>query len=172
MIRERYVINPRPNVQIAIFRLGFTLGRLGAPRNSGILGAAFSPFATLGSKSNLPAMSGCHIIDFLILENKMDSAKSFQKQNHDDKFNDLLVNEKRAVMLKDLALNLPDVVLNDRQLCDIELLATGLFAPLNGFLCQADYESVLDRMRLQNQLLWPIPVTLDISETNIRSIKQ
>jgi len=63
---------------------------------------------------------------------------------------DLLVDQERSVLLKDIALNLPDITLNDRQLCDFELLATGAFSPLDGFMTRSDYESVLDRMRLQS----------------------
>ena len=59
-------------------------------------------------------------------------------------------------MLKGIAQNLPDLLLNDRQLCDLDLLATGVFSPLDGFMKRLDYESVLDRMRLQNDRLWPI----------------
>ncbi len=54
--------------------------------------------------------------------------------------------------------------LTDRQLCDIELLLCGAFSPLEGFLNQADYDSVLKNMRLADGTLWPIPVTLDVSE--------
>ncbi len=70
---------------------------------------------------------------------------------------------ERAAMLKDLAFKLPDIILNERQLCDFELLATGAFSPLQGFMIRSDYESVLDRMRLQNGTFWPVPVCLDIS---------
>ncbi|MDY6790570.1 MAG: bifunctional sulfate adenylyltransferase/adenylylsulfate kinase [Thermodesulfobacteriota bacterium] len=83
----------------------------------------------------------------------------------------LLVDEKRQTMLKDVAFNLSDITLDDRQLCNLELLTTGAFSPLNGFMTRADYESVLDRMRLQNGVLWPIPICLDISETKAKSIE-
>ena len=65
------------------------------------------------------------------------------------------MDEERKILLKKIAQDLPDVVLNDRQLCDFELLATGVFSPLTGFMLRSDYESVMDRMRLQNGLLWP-----------------
>jgi len=57
------------------------------------------------------------------------------------------------------------ITLNDRQICDFELLATKVFSPLTGFMKQIDYESVLDRMRLESGELWPIPICLDIPES-------
>lgn len=83
----------------------------------------------------------------------------------------LLADENRAKILKDIALKLPDIALSERQLCDLELLATGVFSPLQGFMLQSDYESVLDRMRLQDSTLWPVPICLDIPETTARQIE-
>ena len=83
----------------------------------------------------------------------------------------LVVNEERAATLKNIALSLPDITLNDRQLCDLELLATGVFSPLDGFMCRSDYESVLDRMRLQNKVPWPIPICLGVSEIKARTLE-
>ena len=83
----------------------------------------------------------------------------------------LIVDEERCRLLKDLSLNLPDISLNERQLCDLELLATGVFSPLDRFMSRSDYESVLDRMRLQDETLWPLPITLDISETTAKSLE-
>jgi sulfate adenylyltransferase len=83
----------------------------------------------------------------------------------------LIVNEERATILKEISLNLPDITLNDRQLCDLELLATGVFSPLDGFMTRSDYESVLDRMRLQSNVLWPIPICLGISDTKARTLE-
>jgi sulfate adenylyltransferase len=84
---------------------------------------------------------------------------------------DLRVDEERVRLLKDIALNLPEITLNERQLCDLELLATGGFSPLKGFMIRSDYESVLDRMRLQNNVLWPIPVCLDVDELKARGLE-
>jgi len=83
----------------------------------------------------------------------------------------LLVDKNRQNILKDVAFNLSDITLNDRHLCDLELLATGAFSPLKGFMTRTDYESVLDRMRLQNGALWPIPICLDIPETKAKSLE-
>jgi len=83
----------------------------------------------------------------------------------------LLVDDERAAILKDIVLNLPDITLNDRQLCDLELLANGAFSPLTGFMNRTDYESVLDRMRLQNDILWPLPICLDVSELQAHNLE-
>ncbi len=53
--------------------------------------------------------------------------------------------------------------LNERQLCDLELLLNGGFSPLTGFLTRRDYEAVLTDMRLADGTLWPMPITLDVS---------
>ena len=52
--------------------------------------------------------------------------------------------------------------LTPRQLCDLEMLLSGAFAPLKGFLNQQDYDSVVESMRLANGTLWPMPITLDV----------
>ena len=51
-----------------------------------------------------------------------------------------------------------------RKLCDLELLLNGTFSPIEGFMGPAEYGSVLEDMRLPGGMLWPIPVTLDITE--------
>jgi len=55
-------------------------------------------------------------------------------------------------------------VLTPRQLCDFELLSNGAFAPLSGFLTRRDYDPVVERMRLADGTLWPMPITLDVPE--------
>ena len=97
-------------------------------------------------------------------------AKSQLIPPHGGKLIDLLVDEKRAAILKDIALDLPEIILSDRQMCDLELLANGAFSPLTGFMCRSDYESVLDRMRLQNDLLWPLPICLDVTQVQAKSL--
>lgn len=83
----------------------------------------------------------------------------------------LIVSEERQAVLKKLSSTMPDIILNDRQICDFELLATGVFSPLTGFMTQIDYESVLDRMRLGSGELWPIPICLDIPENLAASLE-
>ncbi len=53
--------------------------------------------------------------------------------------------------------------LTKRQLCDLECILSGLFAPLTGFLNETDYHMVCHNMRLSDGTLWPMPITLDVS---------
>ncbi len=69
------------------------------------------------------------------------------------------------------ALNLKNITLNSRQLCDIELILNGAFNPLDSFLNKSDYDSVLDTMRLENGELWPIPINLDLTKEQIDLIE-
>ncbi len=66
--------------------------------------------------------------------------------------------------LKSEAATLPSWDLSPRQLCDIELLMNGGFNPLTGFLNEADYNGVVSDMRLADGTLWPMPITLDVSQ--------
>jgi sulfate adenylyltransferase len=61
------------------------------------------------------------------------------------------------------AARLPRVRLNAVQYSDVCCIATGVFSPLTGFVGRADYESILDRMRLSNGTVWSIPVTLGVA---------
>ena len=61
--------------------------------------------------------------------------------------------------------------LTPRQICDLELIMNGGFYPLEGFLRREDYEEVVQNMRLANGKIWPIPITLDVSEEFANSIK-
>jgi sulfate adenylyltransferase len=74
----------------------------------------------------------------------------------------LLVPGDERESLKDYAARLPSVQISERAACDLELLATGGFSPLSGFMGLADYARVLDEMRLANGHLFPIPVTLPV----------
>jgi len=86
------------------------------------------------------------------------------KQDNIPALQPLLVDEARAQALKRASLDVPSVTLTQRQLCDLELLMCGAFTPLTGFMGEQSYDRVLDESRLPDGSVWPIPVTLDVTE--------
>ena len=75
---------------------------------------------------------------------------------------DLVVDPTRAAELRAASVDFPSWDLTDRQLCDLELLATGGFSPLTGFNTRQEYDGVINDMRLPDGTLWPMPITLDV----------
>jgi sulfate adenylyltransferase len=76
----------------------------------------------------------------------------------------LIAPAERAADLKSHSREWPSWDLSGRQLCDLELLLSGGFSPLRGFMNRTDYEGVCHKMRLSNGVIWPMPITLDVSE--------
>ncbi|HEV2126972.1 MAG TPA: sulfate adenylyltransferase [Chloroflexota bacterium] len=68
--------------------------------------------------------------------------------------------------------DLPTLRLGSRELCDLELLGNGGFSPLEGFLGEADYRSVVYSLRLANGLVWPIPVVLGTDEIEATHLRE
>ncbi|MGH8243112.1 MAG: adenylyltransferase, partial [Steroidobacteraceae bacterium] len=85
------------------------------------------------------------------------------KEPHGDVLKQLYLTESAAEQEKQRARDYRSWDLTARQLCDVELILNGAFSPLEGFLTEAEYTRVLRDMRLPSGLLWPIPVTLDVS---------
>ena len=83
---------------------------------------------------------------------------------------ELYVSSESAQKLKAEAADLVSWDLTPRQICDLELLMNGGFHPLKGFLSEQDYDSVVETMRLADGTLWPMPVTLDVSDAFAESI--
>jgi len=83
----------------------------------------------------------------------------------------LVAPEPAATLLRREALQLPSWDLTARQVCDLELLMNGAFSPLSGFLGEPDYEGVCREMRLADGTLWPIPITLDVTEELAAGLK-
>lgn len=77
---------------------------------------------------------------------------------------DLLISEEDRIELTEYAARLPSIQLSPRALCDVELLAVGAFSPLDRFMGKADYERVLEEMRLADGTLFPVPITLPVSD--------
>ena len=83
----------------------------------------------------------------------------------------LYLPSEEAAAFKLEAAGYPSWDLSQRQLCDLKLLLNGGFSPLAGFLGEQDYEQVLERMRLRDGTLWPIPVTLDVARKVVDGLR-
>jgi sulfate adenylyltransferase len=76
--------------------------------------------------------------------------------------NRIATDAERERWLEELP-NLQHVTLNNRELSDVEMIATGALSPLEGFMSQRDYEHVCEHGRLANGIPWTIPITLSVS---------
>jgi sulfate adenylyltransferase len=83
---------------------------------------------------------------------------------------DLLVTGSERDRLEEEARHVPKVVVNARELSDLEMLAVGALSPLTGFVGEADYRLILETMHLENGLAWTIPVTLSLSDEEAKRI--
>ena len=77
-----------------------------------------------------------------------------------NKLVNLVVTGQECEELAARAAKLPSIKISMRNLCDLELLATGGFSPLDRFMGKADYERVLHELRLSDGTLFPLPITL------------
>jgi sulfate adenylyltransferase len=84
---------------------------------------------------------------------------------------DLMVDDLRREELRKESREWTSWDLTPRQLCDLELLLNGAFSPLTGFLGQEDFAAVCASMRLADGTLWPIPVTLDVTDEVAHGLK-
>jgi len=91
---------------------------------------------------------------------------------HGGELVDLMVGESRLNEIKEHSVEYASWDLTPRQTNDLELLLTGAFSPLRGFLNKDDYESVRDNMRLADGTLWPMPITLDVSAELAEGLKE
>jgi sulfate adenylyltransferase len=82
-----------------------------------------------------------------------------------------MATDERIEDLRATSRDWPSWDLTPRQECDLELLLCGGFSPLTGFMNKADFDSVCDTMRLADGTLWPVPVTLDVTEEVAESLK-
>ena len=93
------------------------------------------------------------------------------KEPHGGELKNLYLSAQDAAAEKEAAGGYASWDLTERQLCDLERLLNGAFSPLDGFLNKVDYDSVVKTMRLKSGVLWPIPITLDVSEDFAKDIK-
>ncbi|MFY9268681.1 MAG: sulfate adenylyltransferase [Candidatus Manganitrophaceae bacterium] len=82
------------------------------------------------------------------------------------------VDPKEVDPLIKKASHLKKIPLTAREISDLELIATGVFSPLDGFMGQADYQGVLEQMRLASGLPWSLPITLSVTSTEASSLKE
>jgi len=85
---------------------------------------------------------------------------------------DLTVPQEQASELKARASGLPSIQLSERATCDLDLLATGAFSPLDRFMGEEDYGRVLGEMRLGDGTVFPIPVTLPVDDPSAIKLDQ
>ncbi len=90
---------------------------------------------------------------------------------HGGELTDLIAAPERIAELKAHSREWPSWDLTPRQICDLELLMSGGFSPLRGFMTQPDYEGVCHNMRLSSGVLWPMPITLDVKEDFAKTLK-
>ncbi len=90
---------------------------------------------------------------------------------HGGELINLIVESARTVELKAHSKEWPSWDLTVRQVCDVELLLSGGFSPLRGFMNRADYEGVCHNMRLSSGVVWPMPITLDVTEEFAKTLK-
>ncbi|HSK98824.1 MAG TPA: sulfate adenylyltransferase [Rubrobacteraceae bacterium] len=80
--------------------------------------------------------------------------------------------EEEARELREQASELESVTLGSRALSDLEMLATGVFSPLTGFMVREDYESVVESMYLADGTVWSMPITLPVSEDEVGDLRE
>lgn len=95
-----------------------------------------------------------------------------QIEPHGGKLINRLVKEEKRQSLIESTLSLKQIHLSKREVTDLEMIAVGAFSPLEGFMNQKDYESVLEEKRLANGLPWTIPITLSVSKEKAATLKE
>ncbi len=83
-------------------------------------------------------------------------------QPHGGNLIDRYLTGSKCEFVSSAARSLPKFPLSDRNLADLECIATGVYSPLTGFVTESEYESIVENLRLPNGLAWSIPVTLQM----------
>jgi sulfate adenylyltransferase len=90
---------------------------------------------------------------------------------HGGELVDRMVPEEQRDELLQRAEGFTKITLGPRALSDLEMISTGVFSPLTGFMVSEDYESVVETMRLKNGLVWSLPITLPVSDEEAEGIR-
>jgi len=75
------------------------------------------------------------------------------------------------VKLIERAKTFPKIILDDKNISDLEMIASGAMSPLTGFMNQKDYNSVVSSMHLFNGFAWSIPINLAVNKVVMENIK-
>jgi ATP sulfurylase/adenylyl-sulfate kinase len=130
-----------------------------------------APEVTVETDRERPEESVAKVLAYLESAGYLTPANG-QIAPHGGRLVNRLASPAQAVALRTRLGGLPHVTLNARTLSLLDLLAVGAYSPLEGFLDQADYVSVLERMRLANGLPWSIPITLGVTPAQAESLRE
>jgi sulfate adenylyltransferase len=90
---------------------------------------------------------------------------------HGGKLVERVLNGKRAEEIRNMGGRLPEIKLSHEKLQDVFNIAYGVYSPLEGFMGEEDYKSVIIRSRLASDLAWTIPVVLDVDSKTAKKFK-
>ena len=90
---------------------------------------------------------------------------------HGNQLVNLLIDTDKMDDLKNQSEQFPSITLNKRQLCDLEMLINGALSPLTGYMDKKTYDAVIQNGRLPDNLLWPIPLVLDVDAQTAEQLK-
>lgn len=95
----------------------------------------------------------------------------FPLDPHGGQLINCVVDEAKRAELLEKAKTLPVINLSEREMSDLDMIACGALSPLEGFMNKADYQSVVDKMRLSNGLPWSLPITLSTTQEKAEELK-
>ncbi|MEX2542709.1 MAG: sulfate adenylyltransferase, partial [Trueperaceae bacterium] len=84
---------------------------------------------------------------------------------------DRFIADGERAAAQERSVTLPSLTLSARNLADLRCLASGIYSPLEGFVTEAEYQSILENMRLTSGLAWSIPITLQVTEAQADVIR-
>ena len=113
--------------------------------------------------------NNCIDADCRVLEVRLPDSKPTLVAPHGGKLIDRTVDPATAAKLSAAATSLPQIPLSERSICDVICISTGAYSPLEGFMGSADYNAVVDGMRLSNGLIWPMPIVLPCSNPDVKA---
>lgn len=91
---------------------------------------------------------------------------------HGGKLINCYVNKEEREKLLEASKKNPILIIDDKNISDLEMIANGAMSPLNGFMNQKDYKAVISSMHLSNGVVWSIPITLAINKEDHKKIKR